>query len=219
MGMVITIDGPAASGKSSVSRELAKRLGWLWVSTGAFYRGLAYVALQMKIEFTDVKGLSDLARSHVWKVEMAGDNTLVFFKGQDVTDQIMHEDVGSFASRISHYPAVRKALLEGQRSCSEGPHGLVAEGRDCGTVVFPTAQAKIYLTGSSESRAQRRAAEHGKAAEEIIEKQKVRDQQDSTRKAAPLQIPENAFVVDTTNMNFIEVVEAVEQFVREQVKI
>jgi CMP/dCMP kinase len=218
MGMVITIDGPAASGKSSVSRELAKRLGWLWVSTGAFYRGLAYVALQMRIDFTDVKGLSELAHSNIWSVHMSGDQTLVFFKGQDVTDQITHEDVGSFASKISHYPEVRKALLEGQRSCSEGPHGLIAEGRDCGTVVFPQAQAKIFLTGSSESRAQRRAAEHGKEATEIIEKQKVRDHQDSTRKAAPMQVPENAYVVDTTNLSFIEVVEAVEQYVRQSLK-
>lgn len=219
MGMVVTIDGPAASGKSSVSRELAKRLGWFWVSTGAFYRGLAYVALQLKISFDDVKGLSDLARSSVWKVEMSGDNTLVFFKNQDVTAHINDEDVGNFASKISHYPEVRKALLEGQRSCSEGPHGLVAEGRDCGTVVFPTAQAKIYLTASSELRAQRRAAEHGRAAEEIEQAQKVRDQQDSTRKAAPLQVPENALVVDTSTMNFIEVVNAVERYVRDKVPV
>jgi cytidylate kinase len=219
MGMVVTIDGPAASGKSSVSRELAKRLGWLWVSTGAFYRGLAYVALQMGISFDDVKGLSDLARSNVWSVQMSGDNTLVFFKGQDVTDSINDEAVGSFASKVSHYPEVRKALLEGQRSCSEGPQGLVAEGRDCGTVVFPSAQAKIYLTASSELRAQRRAAEQGTAKEEILEAQKVRDQQDSTRKAAPLQIPENALVVDTSKMNFIEVVNVVEDYVRKNVKI
>jgi cytidylate kinase len=217
--MVITIDGPAASGKSSVSRELARRLGWNWVSTGAFYRGLAFAALQLQIDLDDVQSLSDLSRSDVWKVDMNEDLTRVYFKDQDVTDQIAHEDVGSFASRISHYPDVRKALLEGQRACSQGPTGLVAEGRDCGTVVFPDAEAKIYLTASSHHRAQRRAAEHGASTEEIAQAQKVRDRQDSTRKAAPLAVPENAYVVDTTNMGLDEVVDAVEVYVRQKIKI
>ena len=165
--MVVTIDGPAASGKSTVSRELAKRLGWKWVSTGAFYRGLAYVALQTNVDLDDINSLKELTHSSVWNVSMESDRTRVYFKNQDVTDQIAHEDVGSFASRISHYPEVRKALLDSQRNCSQGPHGLVAEGRDCGTVVFPQAQAKVYLTASSEHRAARRAAEQGSSQAEI----------------------------------------------------
>ncbi len=214
--MVITIDGPAASGKSTVSRELAKRLGWQWVSTGAFYRGLAYVALQLNIELDDIHGLTELISSPVWSVRMEHDRTHVYFKNQDVTDQISHEDVGSFASRISHYPDVRKALLESQRQCSAGPQGLVAEGRDCGTVVFPSATAKIYLTASSEHRAARRAAEQNASAQDIIESQKVRDQQDSTRQAAPLAIPEKAYVVDTTELSLTEVVDKVEVFVKDK---
>lgn len=219
MGMVITIDGPAASGKSSVSRELARRLGWYWVSTGAFYRGLAYAALQLKVALDDVKTLENLARSDRWQVQMTGEQTQVLFRGKDVTDLISQEDVGSYASQISHYSEVRKALLEGQRACSEGEHGLVAEGRDCGTVVFPQAQAKIYLTASSEHRAQRRAVEQGRIKEEIIESQKVRDRQDSTRKTAPLQIPENAFVVDTTEMGLDEVVNTVESYIRQKMQL
>lgn len=215
--MVITIDGPAASGKSTVSRELAKRLGWKWVSTGAFYRGLAYVALQLRVELDDIQGLSALTHSPVWSVSMESDRTRVYFKNQDVTDQIAHEDVGSFASRISHYPEVRKALLDSQRDCSKGPDGLVAEGRDCGTVVFPQAQAKIYLTASSEHRAARRAAEQGSSQAEIIEAQKVRDQQDSTRKAAPLSVPEQALVVDTTELSLSQVVDQVEAFVKTKI--
>lgn len=214
MGMVVTIDGPAASGKSSVSRELANRLGWQWVSTGAFYRGLGYAALRLKIDIADVKALSELAHSSEWRVVMGANRTQVFFKDEEVTDEIGREDVGNIASKISHYPEVRKALLEAQRNCSAGPQGLVAEGRDCGTVVFPQAQAKIYLTASSEHRAARRAAELGLDQGETQEAQKQRDKQDSTRKAAPLQVPENAFVVDTTEMGLDEVVNKVESFVR-----
>jgi cytidylate kinase len=214
MGMVITIDGPAASGKSTVSRELANRLGWQWVSTGAFYRGLGYAALHSNIDITDVTALTQLAHSNSWSVKMTNARTQVFFKNQEVTDAIFGEDVGNIASKISHYPEVRKALLEAQRNCSVGPQGLVAEGRDCGTVVFPDAQAKIYLTASSEHRAARRAAELGldQGATQIA--QKERDQQDSTRKAAPLQVPEQALVVDTTDMALEEVVNKVELFVR-----
>ncbi len=217
MGMVVTIDGPAASGKSSVSRELASRLGWEWVSTGAFYRALGYAALQMAVDISDVKALTELSRSPVWSVKMSSARTQVLFNDRDVTDDIFREDVGSIASKISHYPEVRKALLEAQRKCSAGSRGLVAEGRDCGTVVFPEAQAKIYLTASSEHRAARRAAELGLDQEQTQEAQKVRDEQDSTRKAAPLQVPVQALVLDTTDMALGEVVDRVESFVRSKI--
>lgn len=217
MGMVVTIDGPAASGKSSVSRELARRLGWKWVSTGAFYRGLAYAALALDVDLDDVETLSQLTHNPVWSVRMDAERTKVFFKDQDVTDSIAHEDVGNYASKISHYPEVRKALLEAQRRCSEGPDGLVAEGRDCGTVVFPLATAKVFLTASSEHRAARRATELGLAQDDMVKAQKQRDHQDSTRKVAPMAIPDNAFVLDSTELNLEEVVSKVEQFVRTKI--
>ncbi|XGC81705.1 (d)CMP kinase [Bdellovibrio bacteriovorus] len=217
MGMVVTIDGPAASGKSSVSRELARRLGWNWVSTGAFYRGLAFAALQLQIDLDDVKALAELTHNPVWKVMMEDDRTRVYFDGDDVTDLIAHEDVGNFASKVSHYPEVRKALLEAQRNCSNGPQGLVAEGRDCGTVVFPQAQAKVYLTAHSEHRAARRAAELGLDQEDMAKAQKQRDHQDSTRKVAPMAVPEDAFVVDTTTLNLEQVVEKVVNYVKAKI--
>ena len=217
MGMVITIDGPAASGKSSVSRELARRLGWQWVSTGAFYRGLAYAALQMDIDLDDVKGLADLTHNPVWSVKMEQDRTRVYFKEQDVTDQIAHEDVGNFASKVSHYPDVRKALLDAQRNCSNGPQGLVAEGRDCGTVVFPEAEAKVYLTANSEHRAARRAAELGLDQGDMVKAQQQRDLQDSTRKVAPMAVPEDALVVDTTALNLDQVVDEVVKYVKNKI--
>lgn len=215
--MVVTIDGPAASGKSSVSRELARRLGWQWVSTGAFYRGLAYAALQLKIDLNDVAALAELTHNPVWSVRMDDERTHVFFKDQDVTDLIAHEDVGNYASKVSHYPEVRKALLEAQRNCSQGPDGLVAEGRDCGTVVFPTAQAKVYLTASSEHRAARRAAELGLNQGDMVKAQKQRDHQDSTRKVAPMAIPTDALVLDSTELSLSEVVDRVVEYVQKRI--
>ena len=217
MGRVITIDGPAASGKTSVSRELAKRLGWNWVSTGSFYRGLGYAALRKKIHLDDEKALCDLATSPDWSVRMTDDQTQVFFGDEDVTRQLIMEDVGNIASRISHFPEVRKALLDPQRKCCEITEGLVAEGRDCGTVVFPQAEVKIYITANQEDRAARRARELGSDAIQIEEAQKQRDLQDSSRKVAPMQVPENAFVVDTTHMSLSEVVDAIETYVRKKI--
>ena len=216
MGRVITIDGPAASGKTSVSRELAKRLGWYWVSTGAFYRGLAYVAQRLDLDLQNESELSELSKSPVWRVEMAESKTRVYFEDEDVTDEIGREDIGNIASKVSHFAKVRAGLLEGQRDCQARTEGLVAEGRDCGTVVFPKAEVKIYLTARSENRAERRAKEQGLSTESLIEEQNQRDHQDSTRKAAPLQIPQNAHVVDTTSMDFEQVVLEVEKIVRRQ---
>lgn len=215
MGKVITIDGPAASGKTSVSRDLAKRLGYFWVSTGAFYRGLAYVALELKISLDDETALAELtSRQDLWKVEMAEMRTRVYFGERDVTEKIADEAVGNAASKISHFPKVRAALLAAQRDCAERTQGLVAEGRDCGTVVFPGAEAKVYLTASQEFRAERRAKEQGADAEVISQAQKQRDEQDSNRKAAPLAVPPQAYVVDTTHLSLSEVVDVVEKFVR-----
>lgn len=218
MSFVITIDGPAASGKSTISRELARRLGCPWVSTGAFYRGLAFIALQLNLDFSDFESLGRLARSPLWSIQMTPESTKVLFQGEDVTEKISHEDVGSFASRISSHPEVRAALLEGQRKCFTPGSFLVAEGRDCGTVVFPESPVKIYLTASSQNRAARRAQEHGTSADDILRSQVVRDQQDTARKTAPLQIPDQALVVDTTNMSLDQAIEHVYQHVSQFIK-
>lgn len=219
MGFVVTIDGPAASGKSSVSREISKRLKVPWVSTGAFYRGLAYAALHQNIPLTDKESLSELAVSTVWKIELTPEKTQVWYKSENVTDLIAQEEVGNYASLVSHYPEVRTSLLDQQRECALRERGLVAEGRDCGTVVFPQAEAKIYLTANSENRAQRRAQELGLDEKALAAQQEQRDRQDSTRKTAPLQIPPDALVLDTTHLNFEAVVEAVEKFVRSKIQI
>lgn len=216
MGFVITIDGPAASGKTSVSREIARKLNIPWVSTGAFYRGLAYAALQKNIPLDDKVALSELASSAVWRVEMTTEKTKVWYEDTDVTDAIAQEQVGNYASQVSHYVEVRTSLLDQQRNCAFVADGLVAEGRDCGTVVFPRAEVKIYLTARSENRAQRRAQELGTDAQAMAQLQKQRDQQDSTRKTAPLQIPEGAFVVDTSELNLLQVLAKIESHLQEK---
>lgn len=216
MGFVITIDGPAASGKTSVSREIARKLNIPWVSTGAFYRGLALAAIKQNISLTDKIALSELATSPIWRVEMTTEKTKVWFNDVDVTDEIAKEEVGNYASQVSHYPEVRTSLLDQQRNCAFVAEGLVAEGRDCGTVVFPKAEVKIYLTARSENRAQRRAQELGLDEKDMAQQQKQRDQQDSSRKTAPLQIPEGAFVVDTSELNLAQVLSKIETHLKEK---
>lgn len=218
MGYVITIDGPAASGKSSVSRELSKKLGIPWVSTGAFYRGLAYVAQQSATDLDNPIALSELCFSDRWRIVMTTEKTQVWFEQTDVTEKIGHEDVGNIASKISHFPEVRQSLLDHQRNCALENRGLIAEGRDCGTVVFPKAEVKIYLTARSEDRASRRASELGLDKKILQDQQKQRDIQDSTRKVAPLQVPQDALVVDTSDLDLNQVVAKAYGFIQEKLK-
>lgn len=212
---VVCIDGPAASGKTSVSRELAARLGCQWVSTGAFYRGLAFVAVQKEVNLEDEAALSELARNQeLWSVRMSAGQTDVLFQGKVITDQLNDERVGFAASKISHFPKVRADLLPMQRASKLVGIGLVAEGRDCGTVVFPSAEVKFYLTANQLDRAQRRASELGVSTEETVRAQSLRDQQDSSRRTAPLVVAEDAVILDTTQMSFPQVVAEVERVTR-----
>lgn len=210
MGKVITIDGPAASGKSTVSRELARRLKWNWVSTGAFYRGLAFVAREKGLDFADEESIASIANSSDWSVQLTPERTEVVYCGHKVTDDIAQDSVGLLASQVSKYKKVREKLLKNQRDCKEIGPGLVAEGRDCGTVVFPDANLKIYLTADQAQRAERRAKELGVSVDEMQASQKQRDEADSKRKNAPMQIPENAIVIDTTDMTLDQVVKFIE---------
>ncbi len=216
---VVTIDGPAASGKTSVSREVANRFGWSWVSTGAFYRGIAYVAQKENVNLEDERALVELAMSKTWAVCMSPERTQFLYRGSEVTDNIYTEEVGEVASKISRHQALRASLLEFQRNCAKDVAGLVAEGRDCGTVVFPSADVKIYLTASSENRAKRRASEEGGSFEIMQAAQKKRDAQDSNRTAAPLQVPEKAHVIDTSEMDLQQVVEHIDHLLREELKL
>ncbi len=211
---LITIDGPSASGKSSVSRLVAKTLGWNWVSTGAFYRGLALAAIKSEVDTSNEKALTELAQSDTWKVKMTPADTQVWYLDQDVTSEISGEKVGAVASQISQIPAVRKALLDRQRQCLDPQVGLVAEGRDCGTVVFPQAPAKIYLTANPALRAQRRSEEEGEDQEITQELQILRDAQDSQRKVAPLKEADGALKIDSSFLSLDEVVSEVLKYTK-----
>lgn len=206
---LITIDGPSASGKSSVSRLVAKKLGWKWVSTGAFYRGLALAAMKEQTDKGSHQDLVALSESDVWKVVMTPQDTEVYYRDQPVTEEISGEKVGALASEISQIPQVREALLARQRNCYNQELGLVAEGRDCGTVVFPQAESKIYLTANPNLRALRRSKEEGASAMETEKLQEIRDLQDSTRKVAPLKEADGALKIDSSFLSLEEVVQEV----------
>ncbi len=212
---VITVDGPSASGKTSVSRDVANALGWKWVSTGAFYRGLAVVALREKVDFDDESALVRMANSPIWSVEMNRMETTVFHSGVRINPEINLDETGMYASKISQYPKVRQALLPLQRNCAGLNHVLIAEGRDCGTVVFPNALVKIYLTANSDSRAERRAIENTGNFEMVKVLQAERDKSDEGRTHAPLQIPDGALVIDSSTLTRDAVVEKAKSLVIE----
>lgn len=216
---VVTIDGPSGSGKGTVSQALARRLGWHFLDSGALYRVLACHARQRGVADDDIGALEQLALD--LPVEFDGDRVLL--DGTDVTDLIRTETVGNGASVVAVIPEVRAALLERQRAFVEKP-GLVADGRDMGTVVFPDATAKIFLTASAEERARRRYEQlkdkvGGVTIESLSEEIRLRDERDRNRAVAPLEVPTAALELDSTALNIEEVLERVFAFVRERVDI
>ena len=221
---VITIDGPSGSGKGTVSRVAAKTLGWALLDSGALYRLVALAGRRSGIDLEDAVGLARLAENlNIRFGSTPAGGEIIWLGGQDVTHDIRTESAGSDASKVAALPAVRTALLERQRRFAVAP-GLVADGRDMGTVVFPDARVKIFLTASADERAARRykqLKEKGVAAtlaalsKEIAE----RDQRDITRVASPLVASEDAVLLDSTGMSVDAVVERVLSIVRERISI
>lgn len=211
--LVITIDGPAGAGKSTISKILAKKLGYIYLDTGALYRALAYKALKLKISLDDISSLKDLCvKTDVYLKNVNG-QMRVFVDGEDVEQKIRTEEVGLAASKISTYAVVREKLLDLQRKAGERG-GIVAEGRDMGSVVFPGAACKFYLDAGVDERARRRHKElkiKGMPAEyESIQRDIIaRDQQDKQRELAPLKAPEDAVIIDSDNLSIEEVVEKI----------
>ena len=215
---VITIDGPSGSGKGTVSRLLAQQLGWSILDSGAIYRVLALAAMHHNIEPEDEEGLIPLA-AHLdvqFEVEDPNENAKIVLEGEDVTHSIRNEEVGGIASQIASLPRVREALLRRQRAFKQAP-GLVADGRDMGTVVFPSAEVKVYLTASAEERAQRRYKELKAKGEDVtiarlLEVIKARDERDMNRAVAPLKPAEDALVLDSTVLGINEVLDKVLEY-------
>lgn len=211
--LVITIDGPAGAGKSTVSKMLARKIGYIYLDTGALYRGLAYKALKSHVDTHDAESLKILCAQT--KVVLKNDNgqMRVFVDGEDVENKIRTEEIGGLASQISKFAVVRQALLDLQRNA--GAHGgIVAEGRDMGSVVFPHADYKFFLDASLEARINRRykeLLEKGNNPDfKLIRKDMIaRDDQDKKRDIAPLVEPEGAIKIDSDHLSIDEVVEKI----------
>lgn len=210
---IITLDGPSGSGKGTIAGLLAKRLGWHFLDSGALYRVLGLAALRRGLDLAQVSELTALAGE--LPVLFEGDQ--VWLEGEDVSALIRTEQAAAAASRVAAIPPVREALLGWQRRCAEPP-GLVADGRDMGTVVFPAAPLKIFLTASAEERARRRYKQLKEKGldvnfNDLVGEIRERDQRDTSRAVAPLMPAEDAFELDTTGLSIAEVTERVETLV------
>jgi len=210
---VITIDGPTASGKGTIARLIAQRLGWHILDSGALYRLVALAAEKHSITLDDIESLQPLA-AHLdveFVAAEGAEEMAVLLEGEDVTLELRTETCGNGASKVAALPAVRAALLDRQRAFQHPP-GLIADGRDMGTVVFPNAVVKIFLTASAEERAQRRYNQLkdkglGVTMRSLLDEIAERDERDRNRAASPLVPAEDAVVLDTSDLGIDEVVD------------
>lgn len=214
---VITIDGPTASGKGTVASRVAAALGFAFLDSGALYRLTAMSALEKGVDLADEPSLAAVAKA----LDVHFDGERVLLAGREVQDLIRQEAVGNAASRIAALPAVRAALLDLQRGFRRTP-GLVADGRDMGTVIFPDAPLKVFLTASVEARASRRhkqLIDKGFPANmaALLQDLKERDARDTERAAAPLKLAEGAYLLDTSEMTIKQAVAQVLDWYRQSI--
>lgn len=203
--LIITIDGPAGAGKSTLAKELARRLNYLYLDTGAIYRALAWKALQEKVDLGDEESLVQLAKKTRIELKCGCKTPRIYVDGKDVSEEIRLPHMGEAASQVSAFPGVRREVLRLQRKIGEGG-GVVAEGRDTGTVIFPQADKKFYLDASVEERAKRRWKElrekgHSIPLEEVRKELSIRDERDKNRKVAPLKAAPDAVVINSTHLS------------------
>lgn len=217
--LVIAIDGPAGSGKSTIAARLAKKLGYVNLESGAMYRALALKAMEQQVALDDDEALRQLATRSVIELEPRGEGNRVLLDGRDVSQRIREADVTLAASQVSVHPPVRRVMVARQRELGASG-GVVMEGRDIGTAVFPNADVKIFLDADPRVRAERRVLQNGsKSAEETQRVQAeivARDTRDRTRATSPLVPASDAVVVDTTNKNIDQVVEELDGIVRQK---
>lgn len=217
--LIIAIDGPAGSGKSTIAARLAHKLGYINLESGAMYRALALKAMEQNVPLDDAEAVRQLADSTMIQLEPQGDGNQVLLDGRDVSQRIRQPDVTTAASRVSAHPPVRRVLVARQRELG-ADGGVVMEGRDIGTAVFPNADVKIFLDADPSVRAERRVLQNGDSSAD--ERQRVqaeiaaRDQRDRTRVASPLVPAPDAVILDTTHKSIDEVVAELEAIVRKR---
>lgn len=219
-GLIIAIDGPSGSGKSTTARLLARRLDYLYIDTGAMYRAVTLKVLRQALNPEDGDAVAEIAEGCDIRLEAAGDGLRVLLDGEDVSDEIRTPEVTRHVSVVSEVPHVREVLVEAQRVMGE-EGGVVLEGRDIGTVVFPRADLKIFMEAELRIRAKRRGAELAErgievSAEDVAGDMLRRDEHDSGRPHSPLRRAEDAVVVDTSNLTIAGQVDVIEALARER---
>ena len=216
--LIIAIDGPAGVGKSTVASLVARKLGYVNIESGAMYRALALKAIRNDVSFDDWPALARLARKSRIELQPARDGNRVLLDGENVSGRIREPDVTEAASRVSVHPQVREWMVARQREMGEGG-GVVMEGRDIGTKVFPDADVKIFLEAEPAVRSERRLKQHAapeKARGAVLEELKERDRRDRTRVASPLEPAPDAVVLDTTHLGLEEVLKRVFRLLEER---
>ena len=207
---ILAIDGPVGSGKGTIGQKIAKHYGWHYLDSGALYRAFSYAAFKRNIDSDQTQALEKLIDElQISFIATCDGGSAIEINGEDVTDEVRHEQAGILASEYAGKPAVRKILLQLQKRCARAP-GLVADGRDMGTVVFPQASLKIFLTATAQSRAQRRYKQLKLKGFDVnltrlVEDIEQRDWQDANREHSPLAPATDAIVLDTTFMDIDEV--------------
>ncbi|WP_165942104.1 (d)CMP kinase [Candidatus Syntrophosphaera thermopropionivorans] len=221
-GFIIAIDGPAASGKSTTAQLLAEKLGYVYIDTGAMYRACALKAKKMGIDINDEESIRELLDDIDIRIENHNSKNRIFLDGEDVSEDIRADDISALASAISAIPAVRYKMVELQRKMGE-KGGVILDGRDIGTFVFPTAEVKFFLTASPEVRAKRRWLELqqkgiNKDFSEVLADLVKRDNNDSQRALAPLKKADDAIEVDTSNITIEEQTDYLYQIIRSRME-